>query len=105
MQRRLVHPQFLSASRAVQNSRSSWSHAAPVPHRQPLGDRATRVKCKPRSAARIPVTVRLWDVEAGQPACDGLTGHVEAARAVDFSPDGTPLVGGSLGDSVRFWRL
>ena len=48
-------------------------------------------------------TIRLWDVETGDPLRT-LEGHTEYATAVAFSPDGSILASGGWGDSIRLWN-
>ena len=57
-------------------------------------------------------TVRLWDVETGEPLAT-LVGHTDNVSSVAFSPDGSTLASGSeaanswqrTGDTVRLWDV
>ncbi|KAG8715231.1 hypothetical protein FRC11_005205 [Ceratobasidium sp. 423] len=50
-------------------------------------------------------TIRLWDLEAGIPIGDPLSGHTESVTSLEFSPNGSRLVSGSVDASVRMWDI
>ena len=49
-------------------------------------------------------TLRLWDVDTGQPIGAPLQGHTDSVRSVVFSPDGTLIVSGSGDKTLRLWN-
>ncbi|CAG7849595.1 SubName: Full=Uncharacterized protein {ECO:0000313/EMBL:CCA76115.1} [Serendipita indica DSM 11827] len=50
-------------------------------------------------------TLRLWDVDTGQPVGEPLRGHGDWVRAVGFSPDGSRIVSGSSDKTLRLWDV
>jgi WD40 repeat protein len=50
-------------------------------------------------------TVRLWDVETGQPLGEPLKGHDNNVMSVAFSPDGQHLASGSTDSTVWLWDV
>ncbi|CAE6481237.1 unnamed protein product [Rhizoctonia solani] len=50
-------------------------------------------------------TIRLWNLMAGTPKGDTLSGHSKPVTSLEFSPDGTRLVSGSVDTSVRMWDI
>lgn len=49
-------------------------------------------------------TIKLWDIETGQPL-KSLVGHVKGVTVVVFSPDGKALASGSKDSAVKLWDL
>ena len=50
-------------------------------------------------------TIRLWNLEMGQPLGEPLEGHTSAVLSVAFSPDGARLASGSFDQTIRLWDL
>ena len=50
-------------------------------------------------------TLRLWDVENGQPIGDALEGHTTSVNCVIFSPDGKMLASTSWDNTLRLWDV
>jgi WD40 repeat protein len=50
-------------------------------------------------------TIKLWDVDAGQPLGEPLIGHTDGVTGLVFSPDGTTLVSSSLDQTIILWDL
>jgi WD40 repeat protein len=50
-------------------------------------------------------TIRLWDVESGQPLGEPLQGHTASVSSVAFSPDGATLASGSDDATIRRWDV
>lgn len=48
-------------------------------------------------------TLRLWDVESGQPIEDPLRGHTASVLSVAFCYDGRQIVSGSSDKTLRLW--
>ncbi|CCA75830.1 hypothetical protein PIIN_09818 [Serendipita indica DSM 11827] len=48
-------------------------------------------------------TIRLWDVDTGQPLGEPLRGHEDSVKAVAISPDGSQIVSGSSDETIRLW--
>jgi len=49
-------------------------------------------------------TLRLWDLETGQPL-RSLTGHLDIVQSLVISPDGQRVISGSADKSIRLWEL
>ncbi len=58
----------------------------------------------PILASSSGTTIRLWDLESGQPIRT-LTGHLDIIQSLAISPDGRVLVSGSADKSIRLWNL
>ena len=50
-------------------------------------------------------TLRLWDVENGQPIGDELEGHTSDVKHIVFSPDGKKLASASRDHTLRLWDV
>lgn len=58
----------------------------------------------PLLASSSGTTIKLWDVQTGQPLRT-LTGHLDVIYCLVMSPDGTLLLSGSADKSIRLWDL
>ncbi len=50
-------------------------------------------------------TVRVWDLENGQPIGAPLAGHTEGVTVVSITPDGRKAISGSADNTLRVWDL
>ena len=59
---------------------------------------------EPLLASSSGTTIKLWDVQTGQPLRT-LTGHLDVIYCLVISPDGKVLISGSADKSIRLWDL
>ncbi|WP_242033361.1 MULTISPECIES: serine/threonine-protein kinase [Cyanophyceae] len=59
---------------------------------------------EPILASSSGTTIKLWDVQTGQPLRT-LTGHLDVVSCLVVSPDGKLLISGSADKSIRLWDL
>jgi WD40 repeat protein len=59
---------------------------------------------EPILASSSGTTIKLWDVQTGQPLRT-LTGHLDVVSCLVISPDGKLLISGSADKSIRLWDL
>jgi WD40 repeat protein len=57
---------------------------------------------EPILASSSGTTIKLWDVQTGQPLRT-LTGHLDVVSCLVISPDGKLLISGSADKSIRLW--
>jgi WD40 repeat protein len=50
-------------------------------------------------------TIRMWDVQSGEPLSEAIAGHASMVLSISFSSDGKRIVSGSRDTTIRIWDV
>ena len=91
------------ASSPRSSKKPTWHSPRSLPHPSKVSTIALS-PTEPILASSSGTTIKLWDLETGQPLRT-LSGHLDLVSTIVISPDGKLLISGSADKTIRIWEL